>query len=457
MTRRLVIAMTLVAAAVALALAIPLLLIVASDQRAAFVSGLEVEALATASVLSSQPLADWPATAEREAASTGARVVVVDTSRRLVADSDNSGLDRSFDRPEIDSALAGSLTSDVRYSQTLGTDLRYVAAPVVKDDAVVAAVRLSIAESAVQQAVQRTLTGLTAFIVAVVLGAGVIAWLLARSIAAPLKELAGVAQVLPDDLAQRADEASGPAEVREVAAALNTTAARLDDLVRHAQQVAADASHHLRTPLTGVRLRLEAIEDTATDPQIVAQAVAATSEVDRLGRRIDQVLALARADAGSGAREVVDVSEVAADRVVAAEPLASERGVRVDDRLEPGLPVSTLPGTVPRCLDELLGNALAYARAQVRVSTGGREGRVWLLVEDDGPGVPEEELGGLFERFSRGTGAVAGGSGLGMALVREVAEASGGGARAFRSTLGGLAVEVSWPALAGAEEPGFSQ
>ena len=312
MTRRLVIAMTVVAAVVALALAIPLLLVVAADQRAAFVSGLEVEALSTASVLSSQPRTAWAATAERESADTGARVVVVDSNRRLVADSDNSDLDRSFDRPEIDNALGGSLTSDVRYSQTLGTDLRYVAAPVVKGDAVVAAVRLSIAESAVQEAVRRTLTGLIVFIIAVVLGAGVIAWLLARSIAAPLKELAGVAQVLPDDLGQRADASTGPTEVREVAAALNTTAARLDDLVRHAQQVAADASHHLRTPLTGVRLRLEAIEDTAADPAIMAQAVAATAEVDRLSRRIDQVLALARADAGSGAREEVDLTEVVA-------------------------------------------------------------------------------------------------------------------------------------------------
>ena len=445
MTRRLVLVMTAVAALVAVALAVPMVLLVANDQRAAFISQLEVETLAAASVLASQPESAWPATVEDISVQAGARVVVVDDALVLVADSDNSGLDRSFDRPEVQSALEGSLTSSVRFSDTLGADLRYVAAPVVKDERVVAAVRLSLPETIVSDAVRRTQLWLAVFVIAVIIAAGLIAWLLARSIAAPLEEVADVARVLPEDLDLRAQEDRGPKEVRDVAAALNSTAGRLGDMIGRAQRVAADASHHLRTPLTGVRLRLEAIEDTADDPRIRSEAAAATSEVDRLTRRIDQVLALAKSDAATIGSVTSDASILVADRVAAVDPLASERGIAVESSIDPDLIAYTLPGLVGRSVDELLGNALDYARTRVRVSLAPSGDRVVLRVEDDGPGVPDEEHKRILERFVRGAGANPGGTGLGLALVSEGAAASGGSVQAERSDMGGLAVVVAWP------------
>ena len=259
MTRRLVLAMTVLVAVVAAALAIPLAIVVANDQRAAFISNLEVDTLAAASLLASEPLFDWQKTAVETAQRTGARVVVVDGERNLIADSDNSSLDRLFDRPEINRALEGSLTSDVRSSATIGEDLRYVAAPVVQNYSVNAAVRLSLPEASVNEQVLQTARWLVVFVVSVVITAGLVAWLLARSIASPLRRLARVAAELPEDLDLRADEGHGPAEVRAVAKALNSTARRLSGILQRTQRVAADASHHLRTPLTGVRLRLEAI------------------------------------------------------------------------------------------------------------------------------------------------------------------------------------------------------
>ena len=451
MTRRLVLVMTAVAALVAIALAVPMTLLVASDQRSAFVSQLEVETLAAASILASQPDQAWPSTVEDVAVATGARVVVVDDSLVLVADSDNSGVDRSFDRPEIVSALSGTLTSDVRYSTTLATDLRYVAAPVVKNESVVAAVRLSLPEDLVAAAVRSTQMWLVVFVVAVIVAAALIAWLLARSIAAPLEDVADVARVLPEDLELRAEESRGPREVREVAVSLNSTASRLGDMIRRAQRVAADASHHLRTPLTGIRLRLEAIEDTATDPRISAEAAAATAEVDRLTRRIDQVLALAKSDAATlvtdnGITEEIDVSSVVADRVAAADPIAVERGIQLEVEGDPDLVARAIPGAVSRAVDELLGNALAYAATRVSVTVTRDGPWVVLRVDDDGPGVSASDAERIFQRFSRGSSAVPGGSGLGLALVSEGAVASGGSARAEQSPLGGLAVVVHWVA-----------
>lgn len=445
MTKRLIAAMAGLVALVAIALAVPMASVVATNVRGSFVAGMEVDTLATATRMAAQPSIDWQATAEETALRTGARVVVVDAKRVLVADSDNSSLDRDFDRPEIDRALAGALTADVRPSTTLGTDLRYVAAPVVQGYDVVAAVRLSLPESSVTDQVRESAGWLVLFVVAVVFAAAVVAWLLARSMAAPLDDVAAVAIDLPDDLSLRADDTRGPREVKAVARALNSTAERLAGILGRTQRVAADASHHLRTPLTGIRLRLEAIADVSDDPQVRDDAEEAILEVDRLNRRIDQVLALARSDAGAGALQDDDVSATVQARVDAAASAFAEREVALESAIEPGVHAHVPVGLTARIIDELLGNALAYASSRVRVSVSSEAGAAVVSVADDGPGVPEGERESVFERFSRGSQAVPGGSGLGLALVRESVQALGGSARAVGSPLGGLTVEVRIP------------
>lgn len=435
-----------IVAAVAVALSIPMVSMVAANERTAIIAELQVEALSTASMLASQPYSAWSATVATAPSRADERVVVVDARGILVADSGGNDLDRAFDRPEITRALQGFMSSDVRFSRTLGTELRYVAAPVIKGEHIVAAVRYSLPESAVMQAVQRTVGSLALFVLAVTVAAAILAWLLALTIAAPVRRLAAVAAALPGDLDLRADERRGPREVREMAGAINVTAERLQGLVERTERVAADASHHLRTPLTGIRLRLEAIEDLADDTETAEQAHRALDEVDRLTRRIEQVLSLARTDAGSAPRNPVDASSVVRDRLAAFTLLAQERGVHIEADVADGLHVIAEVGTVPRILDELLGNALQYASAVVRVGLAVHDDRVHLVVEDDGPGVDDVELDAIFQRFARGAGATPGGTGLGLAMVRESARACDGDAVASASSLGGLRIEVMLPA-----------
>lgn len=439
-------AMTLIAVTVAITLALPLLSVVAQNEQTALVSELKVETLATASLLSSQPYEQWTATVDAAPSRAGERVVVVSQLLELVADSDHSGLERSFKRPEIRKALLGKMASDVRMSTTLGKELRYVAAPVVKGEVIVAAVRFSLPEELVQNAVRRTSLMLALFVIAVAVIAAVFAWLVGSSISAPVRDLAEVAKRLPDDLALRADETAGPDEVRSVAAALNDTARRLFDLVKRTERVAADASHHLRTPLTGIRLRIEAIADTATDPELVAQAEHALEEVDRLNHRIDEILALARTDAVASELAQVDVSETVLARIASFAPIAAETGIAVEQDVDPDLSALTTSGAAARITDELLSNARHYARSRLLVELHQVDGAVQLSVEDDGPGVADEELDTIFTRFVRGSGALPGGTGLGLALVRETALVCGGTATATRGAFGGLRVVVVLPA-----------
>ena len=443
MTKRLVAVMTLIAASVALALSLPMVALVVKTEKSALVDELQVETLATASLLSSEPISQWGATIAAAPTRPNERVVVVNTHLDLVADSDRTALDRTFNRPEIMRALAGTMSADVRPSKTLGTDLRYVAAPVVKNERIVAAVRFSMPEDVVQAAVRRTELSLGLFVAAVTLVAGIIAWLLASSIAAPVRALASLAGRLHADLTLRAQEDVGPAEVRAVARSLNQTAARLHDLVRRTERVAADASHHLRTPLTGIRLRLEGMEDMATDPEMAAEAHHALGEVDRLAQRIDEVLALARTDLPQ--REVVDASADVRARLAAFDVLAQEQGVTVVSQVDAGAFLLADAGAVSRVTDELLGNALTYARTTIGVTLTMTPATVELCVEDDGRGVAEEERERIFERGQRGTDAVPGGTGLGLSMVRETARAHDGAVWAEQSALGGLAVRVSLP------------
>lgn len=443
MTKRLVVVMTLIAASVALALSLPMMALVVKTEESALVDELQVETLATASLLSSQPMSQWSATVAAAPSRVNERVVVVDTHLNLVADSDRSSLDRTFNRPEITRALAGTMSSDVRPSRTLGTDLRFVAAPIVKSERIVAAVRFSLPEDVVQAAVRRTEVSLTIFVAAVTLVAGVIAMLLASSIAAPVRALADLAAGLHADLSLRAREDRGPGEVRAVARSLNQTASRLHDLVRRTQRVAADASHHLRTPLTGIRLRLEGIEDMSTDQSVVVEAQYALGEVDRLANRIDEVLALARTDIAP--REIVDASAEVRDRLTAFDRIAQEHGITLMSQVDDGLFVRADAGAVARVIDELLGNALQYARTTIGVALSGTDDAVELSVEDDGRGVHESEFARIFERGQRGSDAVPDGTGLGLAMVHETVLDHDGAVWAEASAMGGLAVRIALP------------
>jgi signal transduction histidine kinase len=191
---------------------------------------------------------------------------------------------------------------------------------------------------------------------------------------------------------------------------------------------------------------LEAIEDISGEPDVREQAAAAMVEVDRLSRRIDQVLALARSDAGAGNSSYVNASEIVHERVRAAAVEAQARGIDLRSSVSDGVQVLVAPGVFDRIVDELLGNAFLYARETIIVDLSMGASLVHLRIGDDGPGLPEGERAGVFERFQRGSTSVPGGSGLGLALVRESARAAGGDAEAGESPLGGFAVHVTLPA-----------
>ncbi|MGI8479211.1 MAG: sensor histidine kinase [Gaiellaceae bacterium] len=460
---RLVLAALYLSTAVVLALAIPLALTV--DRRAD--SDYEAAVLGDAAIIAARVsdlvvAAGGPADAPPSSRLTRLvsesarlreqRVVVTDAAGRVVADSDGTARGGVFyatvDRPEFRTALfQGRIDSRRRFSDTLGEDLLLVTVPVVDRGRVVGAVRLSAGTQAVETAVRASWARL-ALVGAVVIGAGVlVAWLLELPLGRRIRRLADASTRLGQgELAARVPE-EGPEELRVLAAAFNQMAADLEGSIEAQREFVANASHQLRTPLTGLRLRLEAIKGEGG--MAGEQATKAEAELDRLSTLVDDLLALARATAFDSNAGLVDLGALAREAVGRWRGGAVAAGKRIELVARGDPQVWANREDIAHVLDNLIDNALRYSPAgsEVRVETAVRDGSARLVVADTGPGISPEDRPRVFERFYRGaSGRRAGpGTGLGLAIVDEHVRRWGSETRLVDAA--GTCVEAVFPRL----------
>jgi two-component system, OmpR family, sensor kinase len=299
--------------------------------------------------------------------------------------------------------------------------------PIVRAGRPNGAVRVTQSVAAVHRAVRRTLGGL-ALIAVVVLTLGLVAGLvIARQIARPMRRLTEAARrIAHGDLDHRAP-VEGSIEQRSLAQSFNEMTDKLSRAVATEKRFVADASHQLRTPLTGLRLRLEEASHAETTADAEPDLREGMREVDRLAGMVDELLALSRAQNGSGPGSELDAVTIADDGVARWQAAAQERGVELV-RAQDHAPARVF-GAAPdaeRALDTLIENAIVYSgRGRVSVRVEGRD----VEVLDEGPGLASGEEEQVFERFHRGTAGRAGasGTGLGLSIARQLAERWGGG------------------------------
>ena len=378
----------------------------------------------------------------------GGRVIVVNRNGRLLVDSAGAGL-RSTSyatRPEIAGALTGRPSQGTRHSDSLDADLLFTAVPIVRASRPAGAVRVTQSVDAVQDEVRTDVIALVGVgAVALLLGLGV-AWLLAGSLAKPLRGLAGAARrVASGDLDARA-HVEGSAEQREVASAFNEMTGRLARALRAQQEFVANASHQLRTPLTGLRLRLEAAALKARDSGVARELQAAERETERLARLLAELLTLARERERpeAVAIELAEIVEAARERW---EGPAEMAGHALETRAGERVVVASSREDLGVILDNLVENAIDYSPPDttVTIEWGGRD-HAYLAVSDEGPGVDPEERERIFERFYRGEAARAtAGTGLGLSVVDALARRWGGEVSLENRPEGGARVEVRLP------------
>lgn len=271
---------------------------------------------------------------------------------------------------------------------------------------------------------------------------------------APLGRLAGeVGRRAPDNLAPL-DESHTPREVRPLLGALNTLFARLRASIEQERRFTADAAHELRTPLAAVKTQAQ-VALGAVDAEERARALAhVVTGTDRAAHLVEQLLMLARLDPQTALAQARPASlrDLAAECVAAQAPAAAQKNVEMglvaeDDGLIAG--DSTLLSVLLR---NLVDNAVRYSPTggEIEVGIGREEGTVVLRVTDNGPGIPEAERSRVFERFYRVLGSGEEGSGLGLSIVKRIADLHQASIELAGGPRGrGLAVLVRFPAWAG--------
>ena len=238
-------------------------------------------------------------------------------------------------------------------------------------------------------------------------------------------------------------------EIERLAETLNDMLARLEDALQRERDFVADAGHELRTPLALLRTELELALHQAETPEELREAVRSSSqEADRLSQLAEDLLLIARSDRGRLPLQVedIDVGRLFQSIQSRFEWRAEETGRSMRSEARPGLVVRGDGLRLEQALGNLVDNALRYGAGEIRMTGQDAEGVVELHVIDRGDGFPPEFLERAFERFSRADQArPGGGAGLGLSIVRSIAEAHGGSAHAANAAGGGADVWLTLP------------
>jgi len=260
-------------------------------------------------------------------------------------------------------------------------------------------------------------------------------WWMARRLTRPIRVFAHAAQRLGANPEADPLAPSGPREVRTAIDAFNDMQSSLRNHMRQRTQTVAAIAHDLRTPLTRLRFRAEQAPDAVRDRMV--------SDIEEMDALIAQAMAFVRGDTTPERRELLDLDALAAD--CAAGFVETGAPVAFDGDGE--LRVLSDPAALRRALANLIGNAIQYGGV-ARVKTFATDGQATVTIEDDGPGLPDEELETVFEPFhraERSRNRETGGAGLGLTIARQAARAHGGDVTLSRRAEGGLIARLHLP------------
>jgi signal transduction histidine kinase len=268
------------------------------------------------------------------------------------------------------------------------------------------------------------LIALGAPLLAAAIGAAVVlAWVVARWATRPVEELAEVAGRLGTGDPRPVGRRYGITELDQVAEGLDSASRRVTRLLTADRELAIDASHQLRTPLTALSMRLEEMIASADDPEVVREeGTAALAQAERLADVVSQLLSPARR-VGAGSAGLISVDKFVLTHHRDGAPAFGRPDRKMVLIGESRLQAYVTPGGLAQVIATLLDNALMHGRGTVTIRRSHSASSVVIEVEDEGDGVPAELVSRIFERSVSGRPE---GTGLGLALARTMATADGG-------------------------------
>ena len=280
--------------------------------------------------------------------------------------------------------------------------------------------------------------------------AAALAWWLAHTVSRPVRRLGRtVTRLSEGDYAARAGR-HGRDEIGVLGARVDRLATTLEQNRTARRRWIADIAHELRTPVAVLKGEIEALADGVRAPN-AAMLASLAEEVNHLAALVDDLQALALADAGAlnVVKEPLDLTALVEQVAESFRHRLAERGVTLEPLLAQGVTVTADAQRLRQLLHNLLENSVRYVEddGRVRLTLRGGRGAV-LMLEDSGPGVDDAQLPQLFDRFFRVEGSrsrATGGAGLGLAICRNIVDAHGGAITAAHSGLGGLAIRIDLP------------
>jgi two-component system, OmpR family, sensor histidine kinase BaeS len=328
-----------------------------------------------------------------------------------------------------------------------------VSAPVVVDGQQVGTVVLGFGSSSSTSAQQVAWTWILVAAGIALVVAFAAAWWVTRRFTRPLVRLAAVAdEVASGSLSARpsAADLAEPGEIGELARAFATAAERVESSDAARTRMSADLAHELRTPLAALQAGLEELRDGLEEPD-PERLEALHRQALRLGRVVGDLAELSAAESAtlSLRHDRLDLAALVGDAVREAAPTTTAAGLLVSTRSSGPVPVVGDSDRLHQVVGNLLSNAARYCRAgdRVELATYVDDGTAVLEVADSGPGIPEADLPSVFDRLWRGSAdSDPSGSGIGLAVVRELVTAHGGRVSAASDGASGTTVRVELPA-----------
>lgn len=243
--------------------------------------------------------------------------------------------------------------------------------------------------------------------------------------------------------------AGAPAEIRPMLGRLNELFAQVRESVGIQQRFIADAAHQLRTPLAGLQTQLDLAHAEGAFGNMPERFRAIDEATLRLGHLLTQLLTYARAETSGSlkdSREAVELGQLVENSASLFLDAALAKGIDLGFDISPAR-TNGFPWMLQEALSNLIDNAIRYSPegSVVTVRCGSAEGHPYLCVEDSGPGIPDEHIKHVFERFYRVPGSPGHGCGLGLAIVQEIADLHGATVQFSEMPEGGFHVRIVFP------------
>ena len=420
----------------------------------------------TANVLAALPLSRrLQQVANLYASDTGTRVTILTPQGAVIADSTAPAttVSNQRSRSEVQAALNGLGAHEIRPDPATGQPVLHAAAPISQGTQLLGVVQLARPLQVTLDRVRRTLLNFALAGLLALLVAGVLAVWLGRQLIRPIRDLESASLAIAHGDLERRVPVESADEIGELARAFNSMAQQVQTTMEQQRQFVANASHELRTPVTNIKLRSEAllggaVTDTARAARYLTEI---DSEADRLGRLANTLLDLSRLEsAAAGQGDPAELVDPAAMLVAVADDLrlrVENAGLAILVDASAGLPaIFVRPEQIEAALINLLDNSIKFTPpgGTVRLSVRIVEDVCRITVSDTGPGIPTEDLPYVFDRFYRvdkahsrqsGRNSLGSGAGLGLAIVRSLIEENAGQIRVASAVGQGTTFTVEFP------------